>query len=302
MNRQQLLRPALVALLISAWPFSTGARTSHSTATHTPTPAPAATPAITGATPPPPALTSLNAAAQATRLATLKTRGDAEIERRLANLKTAQDKIAGLSTLSSSDKQALTTLVKSDITNLTNLKTKLDSDTTLADARTDVQSIITDYRVYLLALPVTRLVEAIDRLTTVETKLTTLQAKLQGASDKAQTQGKDVTAVQKDIADMQTQLSAAQNATSGLTAKLLALQPADYNANHTVLLQYRQAVQTAVTAAKAARDDAKAAIDALSGNAPSPTAGASTSPGASASPVTSASPKAHCTLSPNPGC
>jgi DNA repair exonuclease SbcCD ATPase subunit len=217
----------------------------------------------TGVTPPPTPLKSLNATQQATRLTSLKAKGDAEITRRLTNLNTVKNRIAGLTSLTDSDKSALTTEVSNEISGLTTLKSKLDAETTLDAARTDVQSIITDYRVYALVTPVARLVEVVDQLTQVETKLTTLQAKIQGAADQAQSKGKDVTAIQKNITDLQAQINAAQNATTGLTAKLLALQPSDYNADHTVLEQYRTAVGTAVTAVKAARDDAKAAVDGL---------------------------------------
>lgn len=265
MTKQHLTRPALVALLLAAWPLSTVAVVSPvPTVSHvSPTPSPA-TQDVTGATPPPTAIKSLTAAAQATRLSTLKTKGDAEITRRLTNLNAALGKISGLSSLSAGDKQSLTSEVQKEIDGLTALKSKLDADTTLDTARTDVQSVVSDYRVYVLVLPVSRMVEAIDRLTDVENKLTTLQATIQGATDKDQSAGKDVTAIQKSITDMQSQINAAQNATTGITAKLLALQPADYNTDHSVLAQDRTAVGTAVTAVKAARDDAKSAIDGLS--------------------------------------
>jgi DNA repair exonuclease SbcCD ATPase subunit len=267
MKRQQLLRPALVGALLASWPLSTVARVSPA-----PTGAPVVSPSPSasvsavpdpGTTPAPTPLKSLTAAQQATRLTTLKTKGDAEITRRQGNLNTALNKIASLTSLSAGDKSALTTEVQNEISGLTTLKSKLDNETALDAARTDVQSIITDYRVYVLVLPVARLVEAIDQLTNVEAKLTTLQAKIQGAADKDQSAGKDVTSIQKNITDLQAQINTAQNATTGLTAKLLALKPADYNADHTVLMQYRTSVGSAETALKAARDDAKQAIDGL---------------------------------------
>jgi chromosome segregation ATPase len=268
MTRQYLVRPALVGALLAAWPLTTVAMVSPApTVSHvSPSPSPTVTPAAqdaTGATPPPTPTKSLNPAMQATRLATLKTKGDTEIARRLTNLNATLGKVSGLTSLSAADKQALTAQIQKEIGGLTTLKTKLDGETTLDAARTDVQSVITDYRVYVLVMPVARLVEAIDRLTEVEAKLTTLQAKIQGATDKDQTAGKDVAAIQKNITDMQSQINTAQTATTGLTAKLLALQPADYNTDHTVLSQYRTTVGTAVAAVKTARNDAKSAVDAL---------------------------------------
>jgi DNA repair exonuclease SbcCD ATPase subunit len=264
MTRYDYFRPALVGALLAAWPLSTVAMVSPApTVTHnSPTPSASAQP-TTGATPAPPAIKSLSAADQATRLTNLKTRGDAEIARRLNSLNAALGKISSLTSLAAADKTALTTEVQNEISGLGTLKTKLDAETTLAAARTDVQSIITEYRVYLLVLPAARLVEAIDRLADVENKLTTLQAKIQGATDKDQNAGKNVAAIQKNIANLQAKINEAQADTTGLTAKLLALKPADINANHTVLAQYRTAIGNAQTAVKAARDDAKQAISGL---------------------------------------
>ena len=260
--KRHLIRPALVGALIAAWPLSTVAVVSPApTRVPSVSPLPSATPALNpGATPSPVDVRTLTATEQATRIATLKTKGDVEISRRLTALADAKGKIQNLTTLTQDDQNALNTEVTNDMTKLKSLRTTLDSETTLTGARTDVQSIISDYRVYVLVLPVARLVEAIDKLTDVENKLTTLQAKIQGGADKEQSGGKNVTAIQKSVSDMQSQINAAQNATTGLTAKLLALQPSDYNTNHAVLMQYRTNLGSAETALKTARDDANSAI------------------------------------------
>jgi len=276
--RIRLTRPAMAAALLAAFPLTA----ANSQTSPVPAITPGSTTATPGATPTPTDLTKLSAALQAQHLATLKTRGDAEITRRLTNLNDAATKISGLTTLTAADKSALTTQVQNEISGLNALKTKLDADTTLATARTDVQSIVTEYRVYLLMLPKVRLVAADDRLTTASNNLVTLKGKLQTAVNNSKITGAGLTAMQASLTDMQAKLDAAQTALSGVGTKLLALTPSDYNTNHTVLMQYRTDLVNAQTDLKAARADAATIVAALGGSA-------ATSP----SPSASASPAAH---------
>lgn len=270
--RNRFGRPAMAAALLAAFPL-TAANSAPSPTPNT-TLAPAST--TPGATPVPVDLTKLSAALQAQHLATLKTRGDAEIARRLKNLNDASSKIAGLTTLTASDKSALTTQVQNEISGLTALKAKLDADTTLSAGRTDVQSIVTEYRVYLLMLPKVHLVAATDHLSNALNNLSLLSGNLQTAITAQKDKGKDVTAMQTSLTDMQAKTSAAGSILSGLADKLLALTPSDYNTNHTVLMQYRASLGTAQADLKAARADAASIIKALGG-----TPAASVSPSAS---------------------
>ncbi len=215
-----------------------------------------------------PTVSSLTAAAQATRLANLKTRGTAEIDRRLANLNAALTKLtAGAKQtndgLVATPKTAFTKQIQDEITALTALKTKLAADADLATARVDVQSIVTDYRVYVLMLPKARMTASADRFAVVEAKLAALDATLQTKVNAQKAAGHDVTAMQASLDDLKAKTADATSKTSTLAAQLLAIQPTDYNANHAVLVTYRAALATAQTDVKAARDDAKSVIDAL---------------------------------------
>lgn len=203
------------------------------------------------------------AAAQAQKIANLQTKGAAEIDRRVANLSAALEKLGASTKLSLADKASLTAQVQSELTGLASLKAKLAADTTLTAARADVASIVTEYRVYVLMLPKARLAAAADRFAIVEDKLTSLNAKLTAAVDQQKTAGKDVSALEAKLSDMKSQTAAATSATQGLVAKLIALQPTDYNTSHAVLVTYRESLKTAQTDAVAARDDAKSVIDGL---------------------------------------
>lgn len=267
---QRLSRLALPAALLATFPLTSNAVVSPAPARVTPTPA---SKAAADATPNPPALASLSAAAQAQRLANLKTRGDTEISRRLSNLNNALAKVQTVTTLSTADKAALVGQIQAEISGLNTTKSKLDTDTTLATARTDVQTIVTDYRVYALMLPKARLTATFDQLAVVETKLNKLANQLGAAINSAKASGKDVTATQASLADMQAKIAAIATLTDGQVAKLLALQPSDYNTDHTVLESYRTTLVTAQTDAKAAASDASSIIQGLgSGKAASPSA------------------------------
>jgi hypothetical protein len=137
------------------------------------------------------------------------------------------------------------------------------ADTTLAAASADFKTIFTTYRVFAVAIPQARLVAGIDRATSMEIpKLTASQAKLTallGGKDAS----KSTAALQSDLADMTTQIAKANTALSGASGKVLAITPADFNSNKTVVTSARASVKTAEKALKQARADRKAIITAL---------------------------------------
>jgi hypothetical protein len=196
-------------------------------------------------------------ATSAQKLAALQSKGTVEIDRRLSNLTAATAKLAASTKLTAADKAALTKQVQDEISGLTTLKAKLAAETAIAGARVDVVSIVSDYRVYVLLLPKTRLVASSDRFAVAEDKLTALHDKLG-----AKVPSTDAASLAK-LTDMQKQTAAAKSISDSLVPKLLAMAPTDYNANHAVLVQYRASLKTAQADLVTARDDAKAVIATL---------------------------------------
>lgn len=239
MITSSFVRGIYAAVLISALPLTGVAKTNVAT-----TPVPVA-------------------ANQAAHLTNLKTRGATEIDRRLASLNTALAALQTSTKITSTDKTALASQIQDEVTALTSLKAKLAANTVLAEARADVASIATDYRVYALMLPKTRLVAAADRQTMAVTQLTDLSNKLETRLTAAKSNGKNVAALQTSLIQLKTQLATATTGSSGVVAKVLALQPSDVNANRTVLAGYRQALVTAQAELKAARTTAKTIVDGL---------------------------------------
>lgn len=233
MNRYLLGRIALAGALLAAWPAS----------------------AI--------ALPATSPGTQAQALSNLKAKGTTEIERRLANLAAAQDKLAQASKVAASDKTALTKQISDTAAGLTNLKTKLAAETTVAAARADVASMVTDYRVYALMLPKARLVAMFDRVEVANGKLGEVATKLETAAQAAKTSGKDTSAIDAKLSDAKAKQASAQQKISGRVTSLLALAPSDVNRDRKILADYRTAAAGAVTDLKAARDDLRAAADLL---------------------------------------
>ncbi|HVQ44420.1 MAG TPA: hypothetical protein VMT30_05645 [Candidatus Saccharimonadia bacterium] len=237
MTYRAITRRLLVAALLSAMPYAT-------------------VNGVASATPAAPA-------DNAQRLTNLKVKGDAEITRRIASLTAASEKLRASNKLTPADLAGLTAQINAELTGLANLQTKLRADTVLAAARTDAASIVSDYRVYALVLPKTRLVATYDRITAAQAKFTQLQAQLQIRLEAAKTAGKDTAPLVAAKKAFDAKLAASQSRTSGLGVKLLALQPSDYNADRGILEANRLVLVTARDDLTAARAAAKTIADGL---------------------------------------
>jgi ATP-dependent protease HslVU (ClpYQ) ATPase subunit len=196
-------------------------------------------------------------------LQTIISKGDQEITRRLTSLSTLSSKINAATKLTATDKTTLSNEVSSEISELTSLKTKLDSETTVTGATADAKTIINDYRVYALVLPKVNLVKFSDDIQTTDSRLTILAQKLQTRITADQKAGKDVSAAQSELNDMTTKTTAAQSIASNIESNVIILEPTDYNSNHSVLSGYNAQLKTAHSDNLAAASDAKSIVAAL---------------------------------------
>lgn len=201
--------------------------------------------------------------AESKRLTAIKTKGDAELGRRVDTLAKLLITINSATRLSSSSKQALSEQVSNENVALVALRVKLAAETTVADAANDVKTLVTEYRVYALIVPKVQLIRAADDEQVAEAKLLALQAKLTTRINNARTAGKDVAALQAKLDDMTANLAQAQSISSEVETSVLPLQPTDYNNDHTILSGQRDKLKTAKTAAQAAFTDAKAIVAGL---------------------------------------
>lgn len=203
------------------------------------------------------------ATTEATRMNIVKARGDAEISRRLRTLSTLSTRITSAAHLSAGDKTTLSNEVDAEITGLGALKTKLASETSLTAVVADAQSILTEYRVYALLVPKVALIKTADSQQAVEMKLSDLATKLQARLDSAKANGKDTTDLQAQLDTLKTTIADAQTTSISVQSKVVALQPTDYNNDHTILLGYRDQLRVAHTNNQIAVADARSIIAAL---------------------------------------
>jgi len=187
------------------------------------------------------------------RLAYLKGRGDAEIQRRLTTLTADAALVSSATHLTSSDQQALSTLISNDQSGLSALKTKIDNDTSVQVATADVQSIVTAYRIYVLVDPKIHETIGADRALASAALFGPLAANLQTRINN----GKNVDpAAQQALNDLNAKVAAAQAAASPVPGQVLPLDPSGYPGNKPILQAARQALETARDDLKAARTDA----------------------------------------------
>lgn len=206
---------------------------------------------------------SAEAAANQARLARIISRGNTEINRRLATLKTLNAKITSATKLSAADAASLSNTVNSDISQLTTLQAKLDADTTVAAATIDAQSIINGYRVYALVVPQVYLIKTADDQQVAEGKLASLSGKISSRITAAQQKGTNVTALLASLDDLNSKTAAAQSISSSIESGVIGLAPSDYNSNHSVLSGDGTQLKTAQGYIKTALADAKSIISQL---------------------------------------
>jgi hypothetical protein len=202
--------------------------------------------------------TTSGGAAMTGSLQTIKDRADAAITARLDKLHTVITSVQASPT-PDADKTALVDRMQADITGLTSLDATIKADTTASAARTDAKKIFTDFRIYALVVPSTRMVVAADAVQDVAApRLTTVADRLQARITK-----KNATAEQPVLDDMKAKIADATTATEGMSQRHLALTPADWNANHGVLDSDLAKLKTARTDLRAARQDGKTIVAAL---------------------------------------
>ncbi len=144
---------------------------------------------------------------------------------------------------------------------LDSLATTIRNETDPAKFKAEVASIFTDYRVFALVVPQVRLVRATDRLTTdTVPTLKQLDTDLEQAIAQEAAEGKNVQAAQAATHDLEAQIATIGQKTAGASAALLALTPAQWNANHGVVTPYRNEVKASAAAARQGETDVRTAL------------------------------------------
>ena len=210
-----------------------------------------------------PAFASTPAPKAPKTLAAVQAAAETATSNRETKLTAEIAKITAAKGINSADQATLLGRLNADLAGMKSSEATIAADTTLATALTDFHSIFTTYRVYAVALPQARVVAAVERATSLGLpRLSTQQTKL-AALLAGKDASKSTPALQADLSDMQTQITSATSALNGVAAQALAITPADFNANHSVVASIRTAVKSAIADVQKARADRKAIVAAI---------------------------------------
>ena len=160
----------------------------------------------------------------------LRSFGACEINRRLALLQRLAERVADSAMLTGADKTALSGEIASTTAGLTALGSTIGGENNVVALKADIQKIATDYRVYVLVGPKTRLVIAADRLSAGHVRFATVEQRLAASIAAAATAGKDVTQAQAAYAAMVAKVAQAEALLGPVVGTILPLTPAGWNA------------------------------------------------------------------------
>jgi hypothetical protein len=133
----------------------------------------------------------------------------------------------------------------------------------VAQATSDYRSVFLNYRVYALALPQVRLAAATDDITGgVLPHLADAQAKLSTMLSAAGP-AKDTALVKAEMSNLAFQIQTVTSMTSGLSTKIVAYTPAQYDSNHALLSTARQSLLSARADIAMARMDIQSVLAAV---------------------------------------
>lgn len=212
---------------------------------------------------------SVSAKLQA-RIATAKTHADQEIQRRITMLTDLNTRVQEMNRLSVDQKAGVATSISTEISDLTTLRGRIDSDTDITTLKTDIKSIATSYRVFLLVIPQGRIQVAADKITAAATTLTALAGKLQTRIVTAQAAGTDTTTLSASLSDMNATLSDANVQASAAASEVANLTPDNGDAtqkqtNDQAIKDARAKIQIALKDVQTARQDAGTIVKGLKG-------------------------------------
>jgi hypothetical protein len=165
--------------------------------------------------------------------------------------------------LTADQKSSFVTQIQTEITNLQTLSAKVKSDTDPVVLKTDVQSIVKSYRVYLLFVPKIEIIAAADRMENVADQMSSLSAKLETRIDSAKSAGSDVSTLVTLLADMNAKISDSRVQGTNAINAVLPLTPDGYPANASTLQSARKMIQTGRLDLVTGRQDAEKILKGL---------------------------------------
>lgn len=198
------------------------------------------------------------------RVGTLQARAEREIMRRITSLQKLQTRLETIKSLSAEEKKTLDKQIQTEIESLTDLQAKIKANTDPTTLKTDVQKIVTSYRIYALFMPKISIIVAADRIGDTVVQLNLIAAKLQTKIATAKTEGKDVTTLENALADMQKKIADAKTQEQNAINAVLPLTPEGYPGNKSTLEAARGMLKLGYQDLVGARKDVQTIITGLS--------------------------------------
>jgi hypothetical protein len=137
------------------------------------------------------------------------------------------------------------------------------ADTDLVALTRHCTSVAEDYRIFALRVPQTHVIIVADAETGAAARLTKVADSLATAIDKAKAAGKNTAAAETALAQLRTHLTNATTQLSGVADKVMAFEPSDWNADHSILEAPSTAVRSARVELRAAAVAARSGLKAL---------------------------------------
>ncbi len=203
---------------------------------------------------------SARANLRATIIAKAETRADQEITRRINMLNALMTRVNAMVLLSSDEKNSLSSTIQGQITLMNDLQTQIATDASAnstSSLKSDIQSIVKSYRIFILIVPQGAIAAAADRIETIASLMNDLSAMLQVRITDAGTAGDNTTAAAAALADMNAKIADANVQAAAAVTETASLKPD--NGDQTVMASNRAALQDARSKIVAAQKDLGAA-------------------------------------------
>jgi hypothetical protein len=202
------------------------------------------------------------------KLVQSKEKAIKEIDRRINALTDVTTRVQNMQKVTEAFKQNLSSATQTQITGLTQLKSKVADATDAEVLKADIKSITQSYRVYALFMPQAHISAAADRVVLSTEMMTMLGTKLQGKITALQGTGVDVGALTTAITELAAKLSDARTQAEAAVSTIAALTPdggdkTKMAANNTALKAARVNLQTAQSDLVAARKNIQTIIAGL---------------------------------------
>lgn len=206
---------------------------------------------------------SQSAGQQGERMERLKEKANREIDRRVRVLNGLLARLSEAPKVQNADKATLVDQINSQVAGLTALKSKIAADTDFVTLRNDVQSIRTQYRVFVLIIPKVHIIIASARVSAASDELLNVSTALETKLAEAKNAGKNTVALESLLSEVQKKITDAKNEASSANVSTIKVTPTQFNSNKEILQSPRQSLQSAKEDLQSARRDALKIREAL---------------------------------------